>query len=120
MINAAAEGAGVPPDYVFAPLIAAVSALVGNARAVTPWRGWIEPAVIWSGSVGDPSSGKSPGADPLLVALREVEKIFAEGTAEKIRDWEGICVAARATRDLWEAAVKVAVKAGQIVRPTLA
>lgn len=108
----AAEMTGVPRDYVAIPLTVAMAALIGNARVVSPWRGWQEPAIIWGGVVGDPSSGKSPGADPVLAAVRDVEKELGEGFDEKLRDWESLATSAKASKVLWEEAVGKAVKAG--------
>src|SRR5215472_13159186 len=65
-INGAADAAACPADYVAAPLIASVSALIGNARWVQAAPGWIEPPHIWVGAVGNSGNGKSPGADPLM------------------------------------------------------
>ena len=102
-----------PRDYVAMPLLAATAALIGNARVVSPWSGWREPAIIWAGAVGDPSAGKSPGADPVLSAVRDVQKQLGEGFDEKRRDWETLAASANATRDSWEAKVREAVKAGR-------
>ena len=65
-----AKSAGAPPDYVAMPLLSALAALIGNARVVSPWEGWKEPSILWTGIVGDPSSGKSPGSDPVLSLVR--------------------------------------------------
>src|ERR1051325_501910 len=62
-IASAAEAAARPPDYVAAPLLAAASALIGNARWGQATPGWAEPPHLWLGVVGDSGSGKSPGAD---------------------------------------------------------
>ncbi|MBI3708708.1 MAG: DUF3987 domain-containing protein, partial [Proteobacteria bacterium] len=73
-LGAAAEGAGAPVDYVAGPLLAAIAALIGTTRAASPGPGWVEPSVLWIGLVGDPSSGKSPGADPVLAPLADLEQ----------------------------------------------
>jgi hypothetical protein len=43
-ISTAAEAAACPPDYVAAPLLATVSALIGNARWAQATPGWAETA----------------------------------------------------------------------------
>src|SRR5512132_4145216 len=58
-IATAAEAASAPPDYVVGPVLAGASTLIGNARWVSPWRGWKETPILWIGVVGDPSAGKS-------------------------------------------------------------
>jgi hypothetical protein len=62
----AAAAAACPTDYVVAPLLAAVSALIGNARWVQAAPGWSEPPFLWLCTVGDSGNGKSPGSDCLM------------------------------------------------------
>lgn len=84
---AAAEGANAPVDYTAANLLAAAAALIGSARQVEPWRPWTEPCVLWIGVVGDPSSGKSPAADPIFRAVGEVERGLALDFDDVHREW---------------------------------
>src|SRR5437764_4618715 len=73
-IASAAETAACPPDYVAAPLLAAASALIGNARWAQATPGWAEPPHLWLGVIGDSGTGKSPGADSLMRdVLPEIE-----------------------------------------------
>jgi len=111
-LSAAAEGAGAPVDYVAGALLAAAAATIGNARSVAAWQGWVEPAALWVANVGNPSSGKSPGADPVLHLLRAIEKEMTKGFEEKRREWETANEAASCARELWEKAVEKAVKSG--------
>ena len=46
----AAEAAACPPDYVAAPLLSAVSTLVGHARWAQATAGWTEPHTYGLGS----------------------------------------------------------------------
>src|ERR1043165_8099258 len=62
-IAGAAEAAASPPDYVSAPLLAAASALIGNARWAQATPGWAAPPHLWLRAVGESGSGKSPGGD---------------------------------------------------------
>ncbi len=111
-IKASADAAGAPVDYVAAPLLATASAIIGNARWISPWRGWNEPPVMWVCSVGAPSSSKSPGADPALALCRDLEVEMAEGFETTHRQWQTRRTAAKAARDAWEADVRNAVKTG--------
>ena len=45
-ISGHAENRSVPADYVAAGLLASTGALIGNARWVSPWKGWSEPPVL--------------------------------------------------------------------------
>ncbi len=87
-IERTAAGANAPPDYVAAPLLAAASALIGNARWVRAWHGWAEPPALWCASVGNPSSGKSPGAAPVMrEVLGMVEAHMARGYPDESAAW---------------------------------
>ena len=60
------EAAACPVSYVAGPLLAAASALIGNARWPQAGGSWSEPPHIWVAAVGDSGTGKSPGAKPRL------------------------------------------------------
>src|SRR5256714_4980964 len=87
-IRDAAEAAACPPDYVAAPLLAAASALIGNARWAQATPGWAEPPHLWLGVVGESGSGKSPGADCLMRdVLPEIEwRMRADFSAHRPRN----------------------------------
>ena len=51
-ITTAAQAAACPPDYVAAPLLASVSALIGHARWAQATPGWAEPPHLWIVAVG--------------------------------------------------------------------
>ena len=111
-IKTAAEVKGCPADFTAVSLIALAAALIGNSRRAMPWHGWIEPCIIWAVLVGPPSSGKSPGLEAILDALRKIEVEFAASYAETLRDYQGAVVVAKEKRSVWEDSVKEAVKAG--------
>lgn len=106
----AAEGASCPPDYVAGPLLATTAMLIGNARWASPWQGWKEPPVLWIGCVGDPSSGKSPGADPVLDIVRTLEAGMAADFQTTHRDWQAAREAAKCEKERWQKDVAQAVK----------
>ena len=112
-IATAAEAASAPPDYVVGPVLAGASTLIGNARWVSPWRGWKEPPILWIGVVGDPSAGKSPGADPVLDILRSIEAVFASDFEAIHREWSTARESASCLREQWARAVKDATKDGR-------
>jgi len=107
-----AKSAGAPPDYVAAPLLAAMASVIGNARVASPWDGWIEPAILWVGIVGDPSSGKSPGSDPVLAMVREIEREIGESFDETYRQWKTDVASAEIIKETWSVKVRDAVKTG--------
>ena len=107
-----AKNRSVPADYVAGALLASSSALIGNARWVSPWQGWNEPPILWIGEVGKPSSGKSPGQDAPLNLLRRIEADMAGDFPETLRAWETQRETAKAVRDQWQGDVKEATKKG--------
>ncbi len=108
-----AAGANAPPDYVAAPLLAAASALIGNARWARAWHGWMEPPSLWLASVGNPSSGKSPGAAPVMrEVLGMVEAHMSRGYPDELAAWKEADKIAELIGKQWEADVKAAVRAG--------
>jgi hypothetical protein len=113
-ITCAAEGANAPADYPALALLSASSALIGNARWVTPWPGWSEPPSLWTAGVGDPSTGKTPGAATVTRdVLPMVEAYMARHFPALHDEWLASNVAATARRKDWEKAVANAVALGE-------
>jgi hypothetical protein len=109
----AAEDKSAPLDYVFTSLIAVAGATIGNARWVSPWRGWAEPPIIWAMCIGLPSAGKSPAIDAVLTPLRKVEKPLRAAAAEAVIEWKKKANIASIHLKQWETAVKKAIESGQ-------
>lgn len=111
-IRDAAEGVSGPQDYVACALLTGSSALIGNARWVSPWEGWKEPPILWSAVVGSPSAHKSPSMDPVLnlVAKLEAEALPEHETA--LRQHAAHVYEAKIKNDLWEKEAKEAVLLG--------
>lgn len=87
-LSNSAASAGAPVDYVAGALLAASSALIGNARSISPWDGWCESSALWIGLVGEPSSNKSPAIDPVINIIRKIENDMASDFEIKQREWE--------------------------------
>jgi hypothetical protein len=108
-----ANAAACPPDYVAAPLLAAASALIGNARWAQAVPGWAEPPHLWTAAVGDSGQGKSPGADALMRdVLPEIERRMVADFPDKLRDWRAASEAHQAGVERWKADVREAAKLG--------
>ena len=115
-----AQAAACPVDYVVATLLAAASALIGNARWVQPVPGWAEPPHLWCGAVGDSGEGKSPGADVLLgIVLPELESRMAEDHDRNLLQWDAEAAIATAEKKEWENAVSQAAKGKTKMPPPL-
>jgi hypothetical protein len=112
-IEEAAEAAACPPDYVAAPLLAAASALIGNARWPSVPPGWSEPTHLWLGVVGDSGNGKSPGADCLLrEVLPVIERRMGTEFPERKREWLARVEFDKASEQRWQLEVRDAQKRG--------
>ncbi len=110
-IAATAAASACPPDYVAAPLLSMASALIGNACWAEAWPGWAEPPHLWSCTVGDSGSGKSPGADVLLGdVLPTLQKRMCVDHPETMRAWTAAAETDKAAREVWEGEVRKAHK----------
>lgn len=109
----AADAKGAPADYVFAGLLAMAGATIGNARWVSPWKGWKEPPLIWSMIIGSPSSSKSPALDSVLQPLRNAERPLREAAERERKDWAEKAEVAKIADATWKEEVKAAIKAGE-------
>jgi len=112
-VRDAAEAKGAPADYVFAALLAVAGATIGNARWVTPWRGWAEPPVIWAACIGLPSAGKSPAIDAAVSPLRRAERPLRERAEAEVKAWAEKAELAKLAESTWKEAARAAIKAGE-------
>src|SRR5438067_3278284 len=112
-IASAAEAAACPPDYVAAPLLAAASALIGNARWPQATPGWAEPPHLWLGVVGDSGSGKSRGADCLMRdVLPEIERRMGADFVDPLWHWRAAIEIGRVARERWLKQLRQAARRG--------
>lgn len=114
-----AQDKGAPVDYVALSYLSVCASIIGGRRKVRPYPAgtWSEPAILWLGLVGDPSSNKSPALDPLLTVLRRVETECAESHKDRLRGWEADCERARVEKTNWQTNVKEAAKDGLATPP---
>jgi hypothetical protein len=109
----ASNAAACPFDYVAAPLFAAGSVLIGNARWSQATSGWAEPPHLWVGAVGDSGDGKSPGADSLLRdVLPEIERRIIGDYPDRLREWRARQEFAKVAEAKWEKEIRDAQKRG--------
>jgi hypothetical protein len=113
----AADAKGAPADYVFAAMLAVAGSTIGNARWVSPWRGWAEPPVIWTMCIGLPSAGKSPAIDAVLQPLREAERPLREAAETERAAWAEAAELAKLAEAQWKDAARAAFKADDKAPP---
>lgn len=113
-VEATAEGAGAPADYVLLALLSVTGSTIGNARWVSPWRGWAEPPTIWGMCIGNPSAGKSPAIDAVLAPLRRAERPLRESGQAEMEEWEKRVRLAKLAQDVWDKKARAAVEKGTL------
>jgi DNA polymerase I-like protein with 3'-5' exonuclease and polymerase domains len=70
--GAAAIGCDVA--YLALPALSVAASLIGNSRVIRLKRNWYEPAVVWSGIVGDSGTLKSPAVGAAVNPLYRLQK----------------------------------------------
>jgi hypothetical protein len=112
LVRDLADGAGAPADYVALSMLSVGASLIGGKRRVRPYdtSDWSEPAILWIGAVGDPSSNKSPAIDAATSPLRGMEGDHADGHRVALMLFEASAQRAKAERKNWEADVAAASK----------
>lgn len=111
-MKSAAKSKGAPVDYVVASVLSVCGSLIGNTRWPSPWQGWAEPPIIWSVIVGNPSAGKSPAMDAVLVPLKGAERRLRDAAQGSINDWRAAAEVAKLAESAWKESVKAAIKSG--------
>ncbi|WP_226550777.1 DUF3987 domain-containing protein [Celeribacter naphthalenivorans] len=111
-ISRAAEAKSAPPDYVVAGLLATVGSAIGNTRWAAPWEGWQEPPILWTISIGSPSSNKSPGLDAVLGLIKEVEREKRHAMEGDLAEWREKAEIAKLAESAWKEVAKAALKDG--------
>ena len=76
LIKNAKESNDFSPDFFGTGILGVFSSLIGNAFAVSPKNGWIEPALLWLAIVGNPSVKKTPALNLAMQPLRELQKQY--------------------------------------------
>ncbi len=103
-VTQTAKSTNAPVDYVAFSLFAGAASIIGLSRSISPGETWIEPCCLWIGTVGEPSSGKTPATTPVRRLLSQLEeerkapyrhvlsewKKQKEVEKQKIKEWRDI------------------------------
>lgn len=112
-IEAAADHAGSPPDYVMLSLLSVIGAALGNARWGQAWGSFTQPPVIWGAGIGHPSAAKSPGLiDVAQGPIAALESGMNADWEERQRQHDTDKAEAAAVADKWKKEVDKAAKTG--------
>jgi hypothetical protein len=112
-IEAAADHAGSPPDYVMLSLLSVIGAALGNGRWGQAWGNFTQPPIIWGAGIGHPSAAKSPGLiDVSQGAIAALETHLNQDWEERQRQHDTDKAEAAALADRWKKEVDNAAKTG--------
>jgi len=94
-VTAHADAIGIDPAFVAVPMLSVLAALIGQARRIQIKSNWTEPSVLWTVTVADSSSGKTPGymaaTAPVLYIEETLHRIRAhkqQQYLEKLAQWK--------------------------------
>lgn len=71
------EGAaaiGCPADFVALPALALTGGVIGNLQRLQLKPGWEVRSIIWTGTIGDPGTGKTPAMSTARAPLEELQR----------------------------------------------
>lgn len=88
-IQAGATAFGIPPDFIAIPLLGFAAGVIGNLRAIELKPGWTERAILWTGVVGRPGSGKSPGMDYAQRLIHDLQQRAWSTYQTELEAWRG-------------------------------
>lgn len=101
-----AENTNAPVDYVAFALLAGAAGVIGLSRSVSPWAEWVEPCCLWIGTVGEPSSGKTPATTPIKRILNQIEEERKKPYFAKLNEWKRAKEISKQKKKEWEDKVK--------------
>lgn len=62
LVREGSEAIGCPPDFLAAPMLAALGSAIGVSHVIEIIRGWMEAPTLWIATVGHPGARKTPPA----------------------------------------------------------
>jgi len=74
-------------SYIALPLLTAIAAAIGNTRRLRLKHGWYVPPIIWTVSVGESGSAKSPGYKAAMEPLNDRQDVAMEVYTEAAKDY---------------------------------
>ncbi len=88
VVHRVSKAMGCDPSFVAVPALAVLAGAIGNSRRIRLKHGWTEPAIVWTGIVGESGTLKSPPLEWLTQTLRDREETALERHAATMEDFE--------------------------------
>lgn len=73
-VQTGAKAIGCDLTYVLLPLLAGLASAIGNTRRLRLKQGWLVPPILWTASIGESGSAKSPGWSLAMEPIRAIER----------------------------------------------
>jgi DNA polymerase I-like protein with 3'-5' exonuclease and polymerase domains len=83
-----ARSIGCDPAFIALPGLAVLASLIGNTRVIRLKGDWREPSVVWTGTVGDSSTLKSPGYKVAVNPVVQVQLRMLKEHRRRMEEYE--------------------------------
>ena len=83
-ITESAKAMGCDEAYVSLPALSALAGAIGNSRRIRLKDSWTEPAILWTGVIGESGSMKTPALNKALSPLRKKQTQAFRDHSEKM------------------------------------
>jgi hypothetical protein len=79
---------GIDAAFVGVPILSTLAGLIGSARSLYLKRSYDLPAIIWTATVADVSSGKTPGWSAATAPAERIERAIHQAAARLDAEYE--------------------------------
>ena len=76
------------PTLILLPALATGAGLIGNSRRAVIRKTWTEPAILWTCSVADSGSGKSPAFDAATEPVKRLQRLACQAYDRELIDYK--------------------------------
>jgi len=83
-----ADAIGIDAAFVVVPLLATLAACIGSSRGLYLKRNYTQPATLWTATIAEPSTGKSPGWEAGTASALRIETSIHAAAAAKDADYQ--------------------------------
>jgi len=97
-----AAAINIDPAYVGPSVLTVVASVIGSAIKIELKTGWQEPSILWTVTVADSGSGKSPGLDAAVEPLRKFQMEADKHCKEEAETFENLQAAYQADFSIWK------------------
>jgi len=85
-----ADAIGIDPAFVGLPLLATMAACIGSSRSLYLKRNYHQPATLWTATIAEPSTGKSPGWEAGTAPAAAIEQTIHATAAQELDRYQQV------------------------------